>query len=162
MQTLQEKQLAEEKRQYDTSLSASKNSLAGKSGATVNAGAKASSNAAVTKTATNTGAKSTAEEKGAQAYRDLVTGKYLTNNSTVSKLASVVGASNVPTKITSYSQAASYMKQQGVAKGDGGLMTESEWKARKNAGSKSAETAYASYSAYLNAFVQYRLQNPQK
>lgn len=106
--------------------------------------------------------KAQAEANGAQAFRDLMSGKYLTNNSTLSKLASVVGKNNLPTKLTSYSQAAAYMKQKGVASGDGGLMTENEWKARKNAGSKSAETAYSSYSAYLNDFVQYRLQNPQK
>ena len=64
--------------------------------------------------------------------------------------------------MTSYSQAAAYMRSQGVATGDGGLMTKSEWTARKNAGSNSAETSYSSYNSYLNNFVQYRLENPQK
>lgn len=184
-------QLAEEKRQFNEAMKASNSKTSGASvsagakasvgsksapvGASVNAGAKATSgNKANTKTST---AKSQAEKDGAQAYKDLMSGKYLTNNSTLSKLATVLGGKTgtthssgsarigssgaVPT-MTSYSQAAKYMKQQGVASGDGGLMTKSEWSARKNAGSKSAEVAYSSYESYLNNFVQYRLQNPQK
>ncbi len=62
----------------------------------------------------------------------------------------------------SYEDAAAYMKKQGVATGDGGLMTKSEWQRRKASGSKSAEAAYSSYSEYLNAFVEWRVANPQK
>lgn len=63
---------------------------------------------------------------------------------------------------TSYSEAAAYMRKQGVATGDGGLMTQSEWKRRKASGSKSAEMQYSTYSQYLTNFVAYRMQNPQK
>ena len=54
------------------------------------------------------------------------------------------------------------MKKQGVATGDGGLMTKNEWLRRKQGRSKSAEVAYSSYSEYLNAFVAWRMENPQK
>lgn len=63
---------------------------------------------------------------------------------------------------SSYSEAAAYMREKGVATGDGGLMTQSEWKRRKASGSKSAEMQYSSYSDYLTAFVAYRMANPQK
>lgn len=65
-----------------------------------------------------------------------------------------------PTKITTYSQASKALQDAGVTKGDGGLMTESEWKRRKYAGSKSAETSYSTYQEYLNSFVNWKKQNP--
>jgi len=67
---------------------------------------------------------------------------------------------DVPT-FSSYESASAYMKEQGVATGDGGLMTKSEWSRRKGSGSKSAEVAYSSYAEYLNAFVDWRMSNPQ-
>jgi hypothetical protein len=70
-------------------------------------------------------------------------------------------SSNVPT-FTKYSEATAYMKKNGVATGDGGLMTQGEWSRRKGSGSKSAETAYNSYSEYLTSFVEWRMKNPQK
>ena len=66
----------------------------------------------------------------------------------------------IPTMST-YSDAAAYMKKQGVATGDGGLMTKSEWSQRKSRGGSMAETQYSSYEEYLNAFVAWRMQNPQ-
>ena len=54
------------------------------------------------------------------------------------------------------------MRSLGVAQGDGGLMTKTEWQRRKASGSKSAEAAYSSYTEYINAFVEYRKANPQK
>ena len=70
--------------------------------------------------------------------------------------------SNSKQTFTSYSSASEYMRKQGVATGDGGLMTQSEWIRRKNSGSKSAEAGYSSYSEYLTAFVEWRMANPQK
>lgn len=61
-----------------------------------------------------------------------------------------------------YEEASAYMKKNGLATGDGGLMTKNEWLRRKNSGSKSAELAYSSYSEYLKAFVEWRTENPQK
>ena len=62
--------------------------------------------------------------------------------------------------ITTYSGAAAYLKQKGATNGDGGLMTESEWKRRKASGSKSAETSYSTYQQYLANFVTWRVANP--
>lgn len=62
--------------------------------------------------------------------------------------------------ITTYSGAAAYLKQKGATQGDGGLMTESEWKRRKASGSKSAETSYSTYQQYLANFVTWRVANP--
>ena len=65
------------------------------------------------------------------------------------------------TTFSTYSEAAEYMREQGVATGDGGLMTQSEWARRKASGSQSAEMQYDSYQSYLNGFVEYRMDNPQ-
>lgn len=62
--------------------------------------------------------------------------------------------------VTTYSGAAAYLRDKGATKGDGGLMTESEWKRRKASGSNSAETAYPTYQAYLANFVTWRVANP--
>lgn len=68
---------------------------------------------------------------------------------------------SVPTFKT-YEEASAYMKKNGLATGDGGLMTKNEWTRRKGSGGKSAELAYSSYSEYLTAFVEWRAENPQK
>lgn len=82
------------------------------------------------------------------------------NNSTkISKDDS--GKTSVPTFKT-YEEASAYMKKNGLATGDGGLMTKNEWTRRKGSGSNSAELAYSSYSEYLTAFVEWRAENPQK
>jgi len=65
-------------------------------------------------------------------------------------------------KFTTYEAAAEYMRKKGVASGDGGLMTKSEWARRKASGSNRAETSYASYSDYLTNFVAWRMSNPEK
>lgn len=62
---------------------------------------------------------------------------------------------------STYEAAAEYMRDTGVATGDGGLMTKSEWASRKSRGSSAAEVQYDSYSDYLNAFVDWRTANPQ-
>lgn len=79
--------------------------------------------------------------------------KKSTSNSKVSK-------NNIP-KVSTYEEAASTMRKLGVASGDGGLMTKTEWARRKKSGSNRAETSYASYSDYLNAFVSWRTANPE-
>ena len=71
------------------------------------------------------------------------------------------GKTSVPTFKT-YEEASAYMKKNGLATGDGGLMTRNEWASRKNRGGNSAELAYSSYSEYLTAFVEWRAENPQK
>jgi len=146
-------QMAEDKRRYNESLRAS----SGGSGSGANVSPEK-----LPLITPKDGTKSKAETAGEKAYRDLMSGKYLTNNSTLSKLKAVTGANNKPKTFTSYSDAAKYMREQGVATGDGGLMTKNEWQRRKTAGGKSAEMAYSSYEEYLNNFVQYRLENPQK
>lgn len=87
--------------------------------------------------------------------------KSSSSGSTISKNNSSNSGKGAPT-FNTYTQATAYMKSKGVATGDGGLMTDSEWKRRKASGSKSAEVAYSSYGEYLNAFVEWRMSNPQK
>jgi len=70
------------------------------------------------------------------------------------------GSISVPSFKT-YEEASSFMKKNGLATGDGGLMTKNEWARRKKSGGKSAELAYSSYSEYLTAFVEWRAENPQ-
>lgn len=81
-------------------------------------------------------------------------------SSSVSKSSS--SASAKTPSFTTYEQASAYLRSQGATKGDGGLMTISEWKRRKNSGSKSAEFAYSSYAEYLNSFVEWKVGNPDE
>lgn len=67
---------------------------------------------------------------------------------------------NKSSTVSTYSEAAKALRDAGATKGDGGLMTESEWKRRKYAGSTSAETSYDSYNEYINSFVNWKKQNP--
>ena len=64
------------------------------------------------------------------------------------------------TKVSTYEQASKALRDAGATKGDGGLMTEMEWKRRKYAGSKSSEMAYSTYQEYLNSFVNWKIYNP--
>jgi hypothetical protein len=88
--------------------------------------------------------------------------QYNASASSISKnsTSNISGGNSTPS-FSTYNDASAYMKEQGVATGDGGLMTQSEWSRRKGSGSKSAEVAYSSYSEYLNAFVDWRMANPQ-
>lgn len=70
-------------------------------------------------------------------------------------------SSKEKTSFDTYEEAAKYMRDEGVTGSDGGLMTKQEWTKRKKAGSKAAETAYESYEEYLNAFVDWRSNNPE-
>ena len=79
------------------------------------------------------------------------------NETTVNK----DGGINVPS-FSTYEEASAFMKKNGLATGDGGLMTKNEWARRKKSGGKSAELAYSSYSEYLTSFVEWRAENPQK
>ena len=72
------------------------------------------------------------------------------------------GGDNTKTTFTTYEAAAAYMKKNGYATGDGGLMTKNEWLRRKGGGGTGMETQYSSYSEYLNAFVAWRKENPDK
>lgn len=67
---------------------------------------------------------------------------------------------NKSSTVSTYSEAAKALRDAGATKGDGGLMTENEWKRRKYAGSTSAETSYSSYNDYINSFVNWKKQNP--
>ncbi len=89
--------------------------------------------------------KKTSSKSNTKKISDAITGKKSTKDLT----------------FTSYSQAANYMQNKGVATGDGGLMTESEWRRRKVSRSSTAEMAYTSYSDYLTNYVQWRLKNPE-
>ena len=71
------------------------------------------------------------------------------------------GGVNIPSFKT-YEEASSFMKKNGLATGDGGLMTQNEWTRRKKSGGNSAELAYSSYAEYLRSFVEWRAENPQK
>jgi peptidoglycan hydrolase-like protein with peptidoglycan-binding domain len=59
---------------------------------------------------------------------------------------------------STYSEAVAYMKANGVAGAEAsGVMTQSEWQRRKNAGSGSAEVQnYSSYKDYLADYVEYK------
>lgn len=88
-----------------------------------------------------------------------------TSSASISKTNSVnktnsTSIQSIPT-VSSYSEASSYLRSVGVASGDGGLMTKSEWSRRKSSGSSSSEAQYSSYNDYLNAFVEWRVANPQ-
>ena len=84
-----------------------------------------------------------------------------TKSSKSSSSGSSVSSSKSATQsVSTYSEAAKALRDAGATKGDGGLMTESEWKRRKYAGSTSAETSYSTYNEYLNSFVNWKKQNP--
>ena len=84
-----------------------------------------------------------------------------TKSSKSSSSGSSVSSSKSATQsVSTYSEAAKALRDAGATKGDGGLMTESEWKRRKYAGSTSAETSYDSYNEYINSFVNWKKQNP--
>ena len=65
---------------------------------------------------------------------------------------------NVP-YFSNYNQAASWLKSQGISSGSSGMMTKNEWLGRKQRGSQSAETKYPSYEAYINAYVEWLVEN---
>ena len=65
---------------------------------------------------------------------------------------------NIP-YFSNYNQAASWMKSQGISSGASGMMTQNEWLGRKQRGSQSAETKYPSYEAYINAYVEWLVEN---
>ena len=74
--------------------------------------------------------------------------------------SSVTSSKSATQSVSTYSEAAKALRDAGATKGDGGLMTEGEWKRRKYAGSTSAETSYGSYNEYINSFVNWKKQNP--
>lgn len=74
--------------------------------------------------------------------------------------SSVSSNKSTTQSVSTYSEAAKALRDAGATKGDGGLMTEGEWKRRKYAGSTSAETSYDSYNEYINSFVNWKKQNP--
>lgn len=88
--------------------------------------------------------------------------KASSSSSQINKAGNTTTSIKQTPSFTTYEDAAAYMKSQGVATGDGGLMTKSEWNRRKKSGSSSAETAYSSYAEYLTEFVAWRMENPQK
>lgn len=83
-----------------------------------------------------------------------------TTSSGTTKISAAANIKASTPSFSSYSDAAAYLRSQGATTSDGGLMTKDEWRRRKASGSNRAETAYSSYSEYLNAFVAYRLANP--
>lgn len=83
-------------------------------------------------------------------------------SSSSSKKVSSSSKSTKTTKVKTYSGAAKVLQKAGATKGDGGLMTKSEWSRRKRSGSNRAEASYATYEDYLNSFTAWRLANPEK
>lgn len=66
-------------------------------------------------------------------------------------------------KTTTYNKAAATMQAEGAIKsGDGGLMTATEWKRRKNSGSNRAEFGFATYQDYVDYYTTWRIANPEK
>ena len=59
---------------------------------------------------------------------------------------------------STYSEAVAYMKANGVSSAEAsGIMTQSEWQRRKNAGSNAAEvTENSTYKEYLSTYVAYK------
>ena len=79
------------------------------------------------------------------------------SSASISKSGSTSKA-NIPF-FSNYNQAASWMKSQGISSGASGMMTKNEWLGRKQRGSQSAETKYPSYEAYINAYVEWLVEN---
>lgn len=71
-----------------------------------------------------------------------------------------IGKSNSSVAVSTYSEAAAYLRSVGATEGDGGLMTKNEWARRKASGSSAAEVQYGSYTEYLNNFVAWKKSNP--
>lgn len=128
-------QLAEEKRQYNSNLALQREQFAWQK-------AKASSS-------------------GSGSSKSSGSSKVKKSSSSGSSSSVSSAKASVPS-VSTYEEAAAYMRKTGVASGDGGLMTKNEWRRRKSAGSSAAEVQYSSYEDYLNNFVQWRSQNPQK
>jgi hypothetical protein len=78
-------------------------------------------------------------------------------SASISKSGSTSKA-NVP-YFSNYNQASAWMKSQGISSGASGMMTKNEWLGRKQRGSQSAETKYPSYEAYINAYVEWLVEN---
>lgn len=84
------------------------------------------------------------------------------SSGTVSKTTKKTATTKSTKGGSTYSNAAAKLQKAGATTGDGGLMTETEWKRRKRSGSNRAEFAYATYSDYVNSFSAWRLANPEK
>ena len=76
------------------------------------------------------------------------------STSTASK--TVENKTSLP-KFSSYSEAATYLKDQGISAG--GLMTQTEWARHKNnKNDTSGASSYPDYQSYLTAFVRYLMR----
>ena len=78
------------------------------------------------------------------------------SRSGIGNSGSSVSSSNSKPSVTTYEEAVAYLNKNGT-KGDGGLMTRSEWYSRKNRGGSGAEMAYSTYTEYLNAFLDWKV-----
>ncbi len=208
---IEDARLAEEIRQanmeYEMSNSSSKAQSAASEVAAKSSAAGVAAASKQASTIANT-TKSKAEKEGAQAFRDSISGTYLTtptaqkaideknnkkqaseavagsaaigaasalaSSSLLSKLSAMDNVTQggrsyssgsarlggdvyVPT-MTSYSQATSFMKENGaITSGDGGIMTKNEWQRSKNGGSLSSAAQYPTYEAYLTDYVDYKV-----
>lgn len=74
------------------------------------------------------------------------------------KMAQQDNKGNKTPQLKTYKEAAAYLNSKGI-KGDGGLMTESEWSRRKRSGSNRAATAASSYSEYLREYCYWAVSN---
>ena len=138
---LQNAQLAEEKRQFDASMAAKSSSSSGSSSVKKSSSSGTSSSSGSSSGGVNKSSSSSNTTQGGRTHSG--------------------GSSRMGTPtVSTYSEAAAYLRQQGATKGDGGLMTESEWKQRKYRGGTSAALAYDTYTEYLNYFVKWKVDNP--
>lgn len=131
-------QLAEQRRQHDAEMALARSK---QSGGSTTSSKKSSSGGGSTNSTKKSGSSST------------------TSTRTPSSGSRSFGSSSA-TNLTTYEQAADYLRNAGVTKGDGGLMTKSEWSRRRASGSSGAEAQYSSYSDYLNNYVAWKKSNP--
>lgn len=139
--SLDQQKLREDIRQFDASLAEEKRQF----DATQASKASVSSGSSVNKTSSKTSSSSN--------------GKTASNTTTIKDNATPTSKSG---QFTTYKDAAQYLQKIGATKGDGGLMTESEWTRRKRGGGTGAEVKYDTYAEYLTNFVAWKKNNPDK
>ena len=163
-QKLKEQQLAEEIRQYNESQALKEKQLAEEQWQfdIKNAQSRESSKEQPAITAPLEMPVTSPKEQSASKSSSNNSGGVSNGGRTYSGGARSFGGSNNSTEtahFTTYESATAYLRASGVTKGDGGLMTKSEW-ARRKAGGSGAEAQYSTYTDYLNAYVEWKRAYP--
>ena len=78
-------------------------------------------------------------------------------NATISNTNNTAKMGGALPKVETYEEATKLLKSKGG--NVGGLMTKNEWLGRKQRGNSSAETAYSTYSEYINAYVEWSVNS---